>query len=225
MTTATLTAESAAGDDTRGKQFIAMITGRGTTTHNDTTTRFSLTFLGSRGGHRTSVEATPGLYLCRDVTRSGRVSSRAIKITDRCMVVWIDGLDAVATEIDETRALEIAATMPRSQPDWAAIGREAMITVHEGRLTANAHKDDATVGRLATRVGSLGAGEHTMAAIRAARRSEIARLRGESVDLPIELDGGPSDPNHRRAALEAEAAGIRSRLAAIEAELAGIARA
>lgn len=54
----------------------------------------------------------------------------------------------------------------------------------------------------------------------AARRAFLDRLRGAvTPELPIELDGGPSDPKHRSAALVAERAKLTERLAEIDAEL------
>lgn len=107
------------------------------------------------------------------------------------------------------------AVMPDEQED----GAEAVIAWHEGRLAETADKaPDSPVDVKAT-IGTLTPGRWTRAEVNAARRAEIARLRGAAVDRPLELDAAPSDPSHARRALEAERAQLLARLAEIESLL------
>ncbi len=201
-----------------GKQFVARIEGRG---HGAAGMyRFCLTYIGERGGTETSADVGPGLYVTRTLTRANKVRGPVDSSTDSYFVVWMDADGARASEITESAALSLAGS-PASAID--AAGREVRILFHEQELrNASSKPDDATIN-IVRPIAHLGTGAHTYGALRAARLADIARLRGESPELPVETDRLPSSQPHRSEALRRRVADLKAELAAAERELAELA--
>lgn len=213
MTTATLTASSDPGS--RGRQRISAILGA----HKG---KLELRQLGRDSSScGTAVECTPGLYLVTDAATSTKVrNGGSVSTTERYMLVWDDETTGRAIEITETQALDIASRIGAPMAiNWSLLGREATVALHRDRLAATSDRPDDKIVNVLGVIGQLAPGPHTMGEIRAARRAELQRLTGGPTDLPIELDGGPTDPRARKALLLAEADQLHARLAAIDVEL------
>lgn len=219
MTNKTTILTATATPGVRGQQYVAAITGR------DKRYTFSRTFIGSRATSTTEAVVGPGLYEVRCVEQSKKVRNGGEAIvSDRYVVVWMDGIDVASVEIEQARALESAHEIETgARQDWRAIGASTQIARYEMRIAEAADRADDQVVNLKSQIGSLAPGSTTRGAIRAAQRAEIARLRGEVAHRPLELDALPSDPAHRRAALESERAKLLARLAEIDAALEALA--
>lgn len=198
MSKAHVVALTATSDyDTAGKQHIGRVTGP------DPKWGLALAFVGTksgkRGGATTAKVTGPGLYKIRSTTRKG--------ISDAYVLVWDDPDTGLTEEpISEDRAVEIASG-DLSTTAINAAGRRAAIEWQENKLEESADEADTDMVTLQDGLLTLAAGGYTRAEIRAVRRAEIARLRGET--------------SSSRAKLEDERRTLLARLAEIETMLAG----
>jgi hypothetical protein len=198
--------------NTAGDQRIGRVTGL--------STKFGLAldWCGTRSGKRreatTAVVTIPGLYMLRSTTRKG--------VDETYVLAWDFAGVTIRTECTIEEATEIAADLTSST--IARQGRIIEARDTEAQISDSESRDPdemIDVGLITATELGIAAGKHSRRDLIAARRAYVHRLRGiVTPELPIELDGGPSDPKHRRAALETERARLLARLAQIEAELA-----
>jgi len=176
-----------------GKQFVARITGRNPrfTFERDFICKKS----GKRGEYSRALVDEPGLYQTRDIDRKGGAD-------DTFVLVWLDGEVLRRIVVSESEAMALAKVTAEEQ---AARAVELAIHDHEGAIIDSAAKDPEGIVEVKRAIGGVGPGPVRRADLIAARRAEIARLRG----------AGPVD----RVALEDEARGLRARLMEIEAML------
>lgn len=215
-----LRAESDAS--TEGRQHIGLVVGP------DRKFGVKLEFVGRKLKRSSDVTiVSPGLYKLRNTDRKGE--------TDTFVVIWRLADDLVKTEVSEATALELANAMVRDGHEIDRVeleqllndtGRRVEIAELEYKLGQSDGKPMDGVVNLspdaAKKLGVL-SGKTLRGDVVAARRAYLDRLRGVvTPERPIELDGGPSDPRHRRAALEAERAKLAARLAQIDAELVAL---
>ena len=162
-----------------GKQFIARITGR-----NPKYT-FEREFIGKKEdskGKTTSVTIDePGLYQTRDVDSKGRSD-------DTCYIVWRDGDKLVKDILDEEAAMA-AANGSLTEEALNTIGRNLLNTIgrnlniswHEKELAAEESKDLEEIVDVDFPFASLEKRQKvSRRTLLEARRSELARLKGEA---------------------------------------------
>lgn len=202
---------SASSDfNTSGKQFVARVTGRGS--------KFPLAFefIGRKSGKRGDVTSEnvdiEGLYVEHDVTRKGA--------TDTYIIVWYDGIDLCRTDtVSYDDALALAKDL--TVANLRKVGRQLEIEYLEHMLARDLDpaKLDETVS-FDLRLGTVPPGTYTRRERIEQRKQELARLRNEPViDRPLDLTGGPTEPDAARRLLETEKAQLLARLAEIDAEL------
>lgn len=215
-----LRAESDASTETR--QHIGLVVGP------DRRFGVKLEFVGRKLKRSSEVTVvSPGLYKTRNTDRRAE--------TDTYYVIWALADDLIKTEVSEATALELAGAMVHDgkeipRPDLERLlndtGRRVEIAGLEYKLSQSDGKPMSGVVNLspdaAEKLGIL-PGKTLRGDVVAARRAYLDRLRGVvTPGRPIEIDALPSDPRHRRAALETERAKLVERLAQIDAELAAL---
>jgi hypothetical protein len=199
--------------ETAGKQHIGRVTGP--SPKWGTAIDFVGTRSGKRGDYTKVTVVDPGLYRIRNTTRKGN--------HDSYYLIWsLDERTLVKTEIYEEDALRLAKDL--TPASISATGRRVEIADTEQLICDAAALDPEEIVNVERQVAAelgIQPGEVARRDLVAARRAFVDRMRGVvTPERPIELDGGPSDPDHRRATLLAERQQLLARLAEIDAEIA-----